>query len=452
MKKNISDEDMISISLSLNIPSYPKTNDEMSHFFKLIYDELIVFLEANLISFCKKDIIDIVDEAGNFVLIPVSKILTSKSSNEIKKICEEFEGKYSFGRILDVDVTDEKFNVISSNKLKKCYICEKSALECMRNKTHSIEELQDHISEMTKTFIEEKRKNQILKKITAIAIKSLLYEISLSPKPGLVDRFSSGSHKDMDYFTFINSTSALSPYLTSFAKLGYKHTGNLDNILPEIRVIGLQMEKDMFLETNGINTQKGIIFLLGLTIFAVTQIISNNEILSGNKVSEIIKEVTKNIVENELEKVALLKNVDDLTHGEICFKEFGDKLGGGVRYEVQNGLPTVIEHSLPFLKHSLIDNKKLIKETDLKEVMLRTFLTIMNHNNDSNIIYRKGIIIQNEIKNLANKALINNEKIENNTDYSYLIEYCKKENISPGGSADLLVVTLFLYFIRLEEE
>ncbi|HCX03804.1 MAG TPA: triphosphoribosyl-dephospho-CoA synthase, partial [Clostridiales bacterium] len=41
----------------------------------------------------------------------------------------------------------------------------------------------------------------ICNKISNAALKALLYEVSVSPKPGLVDRFNNGSHTDMDMFT-----------------------------------------------------------------------------------------------------------------------------------------------------------------------------------------------------------------------------------------------------------
>ena len=44
------------------------------------------------------------------------------------------------------------------------------------------------------------------------ATRSLLYEVSVSPKPGLVDRFDSGAHADMDFFTYLDSSTALTEY------------------------------------------------------------------------------------------------------------------------------------------------------------------------------------------------------------------------------------------------
>lgn len=34
----------------------------------------------------------------------------------------------------------------------------------------------------------------VLTSISQLALKALLYEVSLSPKPGLVDRFDNGAH------------------------------------------------------------------------------------------------------------------------------------------------------------------------------------------------------------------------------------------------------------------
>ena len=63
--------------------------------------------------------------------------------------------------------------------------------------------------------------NDISFKISSFAIESMLYEISCFPSPGLVSPISSGAHNDMDYYTFIQSTSELIKYMTLFAERGY---------------------------------------------------------------------------------------------------------------------------------------------------------------------------------------------------------------------------------------
>ena len=49
-----------------------------------------------------------------------------------------------------------------------------------------------------KDYFEEKQ----AKKLSSLSMQALLYEVSATPKPGLVDRNNTGAHKDMDIFTF----------------------------------------------------------------------------------------------------------------------------------------------------------------------------------------------------------------------------------------------------------
>lgn len=51
-------------------------------------------------------------------------------------------------------------------------------------------------------------------------MQALLYEVSATPKPGLVDRNNTGAHKDMDIFTFEASAVSLNHYFEKFALCG----------------------------------------------------------------------------------------------------------------------------------------------------------------------------------------------------------------------------------------
>ena len=48
--------------------------------------------------------------------------------------------------------------------------------------------------------------------IAETATYALLYEVALSPKPGLVDPISNGAHNDMDFQTFQISIETLTPF------------------------------------------------------------------------------------------------------------------------------------------------------------------------------------------------------------------------------------------------
>ena len=67
----------------------------------------------------------------------------------------------------------------------------------------------------------------------------------------------------------------------------------------------------------------------------------------------------------------------------------------------------------------------------------------MAHVQDSNVIRRAGTEGQRMVMQEAQKALDNGL-----TDLRGMNERFVKWNISPGGSADLLMVTYFLYFLQ----
>ncbi len=431
MRKTFSAKKKISISFSLNIASYPKTNKNISQFFNLILTDLKNFLLANKIFIDNNSEINIIDEAGNFFMAIVkNKDITY---SEIKQITEEFEENHKLGRFIDVDITDEDGKNVSSHKKKLCYFCnEKPAIVCMREKTHSYSELQTFTLKKINEYLFLENKNKTTKELSAIALKSILYEVSLSPKPGLVNFYNSGSHTDMNYYTFLNSSSALSQYFTKFAELGYGFNEDLSKAISKIRIIGLQAEKDMFAATNNINTQKGIIFLMGIALFSASYVFYKDVNFTISNFQETVKKVCKDIVKNELQNLKVYK-----THGEKCFEKFGLK-GAGARLEVELAFPTVVNFALPVLEKFFKENKK----EEIELALRKTLLAIISENNDSNILYRKGEDALEKLKKISKDAFIDDKK------YDKVCKFCIKENISPGGSADLLAVSLFLHSIK----
>ena len=60
----------------------------------------------------------------------------------------------------------------------------------------------------------------IAKKLAECASEAMLFEVSSYPSPGLVSPVSNGSHKDMNYYTFLGSISVLNKYMYEFALAG----------------------------------------------------------------------------------------------------------------------------------------------------------------------------------------------------------------------------------------
>jgi holo-ACP synthase / triphosphoribosyl-dephospho-CoA synthase len=415
------------VSLSLNVPGYPKSNPVTKAFFRICLTDLDYFLKSHLVEMDHKAKIELCDAAGDYFIAPCSK--GGLNLQELKQICEDFEEMHPLGRFIDVDLNDELGNTVSSGKLKACFFCgEKPAIACRRSKTHEYRELRSFMFSHMIEYCHKQRETVIVKKLSSLALKAILYEISLTPKPGLVDKFSNGSHTDMNFQAFINSSTAISPFFDELALAGYTFQGNdYTRALPVIRNIGLRMESAMFVATGNVNTQKGIIFLMGLSLFACGRLYSQGDLFDTEAFRGIIKNICKDIVNKEL----AAPSGSQMSHGEEIYLKYGFS---GARGEAESGFRTVFEFGLPHLKGVPELNDR---------VLIECFLVIAANNNDTNILYRRGKDTLSDFKALCKKAL-ENFPDEN---YSGVIEYCKSENISPGGSADLLAVSIFVWLV-----
>lgn len=436
MRNNFAQKGFMSVSLSLNIPGYPKSNTLTHSLFTEIIDELKTFLAANRITINESQEIITCDEDGDFYLVSLSP--DNISAGEVKNICEIFEEEHTVGRLLDIDLCDEHGAPVSSGKAKPCYYCGKyAAVICMREKRHSLEQLRGVAFSGITEYLEQKQVNKLSNKLATHAIKAILSEISLTPKPGLVDMVDSGIHKDMDYSTFLNSTSAISPFFIELAKKGFSYSvDNYSMILPQVRTTGLLMEKEMFSSTGGVNTQKGIIFLMGLSVFISAYTIKKQGHLNSTYFKKVLMEACAELdQEVDQNKPA--------THGSICVNKYGYKLGGGARAEAQSGFPKVFNHGLPELqKYNTLDFNNA---TSTNIALKNTLVAIIAESNDSNVLYRSNPETLRELKKLASKYLSESSTEKKETIYNQLIKFCKENNISPGGSADLLAVTVFIY-------
>ncbi|WP_352418864.1 triphosphoribosyl-dephospho-CoA synthase CitG [Proteiniborus sp.] len=277
--------------------------------------------------------------------------------------------------------------------------------------------------------------------ISQIAIKSMLLEVSATPKPGLVDRNNPGAHKDMDFNTFIESSVSQVYTFYNCASEGLKFEGK-DNkeLLKVIRPIGIQGENKMFNATKGVNTHKGLIFSFGIIAAAAgLQYKKTNKLkMDTDGICNFVKEIAEGIVSRELEH---LNNQEALTYGEGLFKKYGIK---GIRGEVELGFPTVRCYSLPIFR-------ELMKGAgNINDNLVHVLLHLMTITEDVNILGRHGIDELEYVKSTAKEILslggMFTEKGRQKI-HEIDIEFIHR-NISPGGSADLLAVTLMLYFLE----
>src|SRR5436309_1002350 len=91
------------------------------------------------------------------------------------------------------------------------------------------------------------------------AVRALLQELETFPKPGLVSRVDRGSHDDMDASTFVRSAFAIRGFFADVADAGA--AGAPFTVL---RDSGVAAEVRMLHATDGVNTHRGAIFVLGM--------------------------------------------------------------------------------------------------------------------------------------------------------------------------------------------
>jgi len=395
-------------------------------FFVGCLKELKYFLKANLVPVDLATSIEICDDAGHLFLVPV--LPGNVTLAALKQLCEDFEGTHPLGRFLDVDLNDEAGHPISSGKSKPCFLChDQPAISCRRNQTHDLEELRSFMFSKMQSYCQSERESILAKKLSSLAMKSLLYEISLTPKPGLVDKFGNGSHTDMGYQTFIDSTAAISPWFEALVRLGFSFSNpDLTAALPAIREIGLRMETEMFEATGNVNTQKGIIFLMGLSLFACGKMLSRSAHFEREQFQSLVREICKDIVKHEFGS----RTQSALSHGETIFHKHGYS---GARGEAESGFQTVFEFGLPWLEG------RELKEDKMK----RCLISIAAINNDTNILYRGGPEVLSAFQKLCQAAVAD----FNEGSFLAVVDYCRRENISPGGSADLLAISIFVWSV-----
>ncbi|MFT5875317.1 MAG: triphosphoribosyl-dephospho-CoA synthase [Clostridium sp.] len=287
-----------------------------------------------------------------------------------------------------------------------------------------------------------KNKEELANHIAALAQRAILYEVSTTPKPGLVDRDNSGSHKDMDFFTFMASSSVLYRgfFQCALEGLCFDDSDNTE-LLSKIRVHGIQCEKAMFAATNGVNTHKGIIFSVGILSAVIGNIYKKYGFknYSMEVVFEEVKKVTKDLTLRDFKNIS---NIKTLTHGERLYKEYGYK---GIRGEIESGFITVQKGALQVIRNWAIN-----KQFSMNDLFLEIIINLMAEGEDTNVIIRGGIDSLLRVKSISRefleaggmKQFQAKEKLEN------INEYFIKKNLSPGGAADLLAVSIFLGMIE----
>ena len=257
--------------------------------------------------------------------------------------------------------------------------------------------------------------------IAHLAVDALRAELETTPKPGLVDRHDNGAHQDMDLALMGKSIDALQPYFTQLALYGHACAEKYE--LPDastVRNIGLQAEQSMLSATGGVNTHRGALFSIGLSVMSTAWCMTRDGLVNTKQLRDLIMQVSGQFTPTAG------------THGNTAVN--AHRVTGALDL-AKAGYHQVFAEWLPAYRRFVTEDTPTARH--------RLLLLIMSQLDDTNVIHRVGYEQAQQVKGEAASLL---------ADYSTAgMEAMNRDyiarNISPGGSADMVALTLFIHSI-----
>ena len=260
--------------------------------------------------------------------------------------------------------------------------------------------------------------------LSEAAVSSLLEEAELTPKPALVDRRGNGAHHDLDLDRLRRSARSLQDGFADMARAAAVEKSPL-RLREQIGQIGRDMERRMLVATDGSNSHRGAIWALGLLVAAAAQ-----------------RRPERSAPSIAVAAAALARLADKyaprpLSNGEQVRLRYG---ATGARGEAQAAFPHAIRFGLPTLRAA--------RERGAPEncARLDALMAIMAGLDDTCLLHRGGFAALETAKAGARAVLA-----AGGTAATAGMERLHRLHAelmalwaSPGGSADLLGVTLFL--------
>ncbi|MBB6171484.1 triphosphoribosyl-dephospho-CoA synthase [Nocardiopsis mwathae] len=264
------------------------------------------------------------------------------------------------------------------------------------------------------------------RRIADHAVRALIEEVVLTPKPGLVDRRGGGAHPDMDLDLMERSAEALRPAFALMVAAAEGRTPG-EALRRRLGAHGRRAEQDMLRVTGGVNTHRGAIWALGLLVAATALhpdgTPAHDIARSAGRIARIPDPVVPAYAEP--------------THGERARARYGLR---GARGEAADGFPTLVWSVLPVLR---ISRAAGVDEEHARLDALVGALAVLD---DTCLAHRGGLAALRSVQRMAAGVL---EAGGTSTAAGYelftgLDDHVRRGGLSPGGSADLLAAALFL--------
>src|SRR5690349_19083732 len=116
----------------------------------------------------------------------------------------------------------------------------------------------------------DRRQTSLAEHLADQVVAALIDEVTLTPKPGLVDTRGRGAHSDLSWLLMVHSAWTLHPTFRAMASAG-QTIADPQLLREHIGQLGRQGEAAMMAATRGVNTHRGAIWALGLLVTAAAQ-------------------------------------------------------------------------------------------------------------------------------------------------------------------------------------
>jgi triphosphoribosyl-dephospho-CoA synthase len=270
----------------------------------------------------------------------------------------------------------------------------------------------------------------VARELSDLAVAVLVEEAELTPKPALVDCLGNGAHHDLDLARLRCSAVALRDGFAAIARAAAGEKPSL-RLREQIGRIGREMEQRMLAATGGSNAHRGAIWALGLLVAAAARRGSDRKPARLGAAAAALARLP------DTGMAACRSANRPPSHGERARLRYG---AAGARGEAQAAFPHAVRIGLTMLRAARA------RGGPEDCARLDALMAIMANLDDTCLLYRGGRAALEAAKAGA-RAVLNaggtgvpagRQRLDR------LHGELMARWASPGGSADLLAVTLFL--------
>lgn len=379
------------MSLKANYPTQDK-NNYLAHLLIKIFEK-----DLDKFEYVKKEILDGYD--GRTILYLFDRGDAEELKENAMMVEEDDYNGVSLGRFVDIDIYSND-SYLSRKSPRKCYLCDKEAVVCMRENNHTSEELINFIKTKTFEYLEKE-----LKRYLEFAF---MLELNLDPKFGLVsNRY---HHKDMDNRLMRKAQNVIIYNFINCYDLGL-NSNNILELREDLKNEGLRAEFQMLKATKGINCYKGLIYGLGLFLGGLGYYLTHQDKSFEVTLIDLCKDELNGFDEK------------NKTFGYEAYQKYGIS---GARGVAKSGFKVVFDN-VNILNNGFTDD-------NLYQLLINIVSSI-----DDTVLLKRSKTIEDYKKN---KEMIKNINYSDKEKIKEISNYFEQNDLSIGGSCDLFIITI----------